>query len=83
MSAAPAINWNRFHVQHLWGPVLMNSVENPVAECKLTSATTAAVNACDAIDGVKDGVIEDPKLCKFDPKVLIGTSVQVSKGAKP
>src|SRR5436309_902102 len=31
----------------------------------------AAVNACDALDGVKDGLIEDPRQCKFDPKVLL------------
>jgi feruloyl esterase len=31
----------------------------------------AALNACDARDGVKDGLIEDPTRCKFDPKVLL------------
>ena len=30
----------------------------------------AVLNACDATDGVKDGLIEDPRQCKFDPKVL-------------
>jgi len=30
----------------------------------------AAVEACDARDGVKDGVMEDPTRCKFDPKVI-------------
>ena len=30
----------------------------------------AVLNACDAIDGVKDGLIEDPRQCKFDPKVM-------------
>jgi hypothetical protein len=74
MSGAPAINWNRFHPQQLWGAVLMNAMENPVPECKLTAATAAAIAACDSIDGVKDGVIEDPKRCDFDPKPLIGTS---------
>ncbi len=33
MSAAPAINWNRFHLQHLWGPVVMNAAGTPVAAC--------------------------------------------------
>jgi hypothetical protein len=74
VSAAPAINWNRFHIQHLWGPVAMNAAGNPVAACKLASATAAAVAACDAIDGVKDGVIEDPKRCTYDPTPLVGTS---------
>ena len=31
---------------------------------------TAVVNACDLHDGVKDGVIENPKRCTFDPAVL-------------
>jgi hypothetical protein len=74
MSAAPAINWNRFHLQHLWGPVVMNAAGNPVASCKLTAATAAAIAVCDGIDGVKDGVIEDPKRCTYDPKPLVGTS---------
>ncbi len=30
----------------------------------------AVLDRCDALDGVRDGVIEDPTRCKFDPKVL-------------
>jgi feruloyl esterase len=31
----------------------------------------AVLDACDARDGVKDGLIEDPTRCNFDPKVLL------------
>ena len=30
----------------------------------------AVLEACDALDGVKDGVLENPTRCKFDPKVV-------------
>jgi feruloyl esterase len=30
----------------------------------------AVVDACDTMDGVKDGLIENPPLCKFDPATL-------------
>jgi|RhiMethySRZTD1v2_1073278.scaffolds.fasta_scaffold12049_8 feruloyl esterase len=30
----------------------------------------AALQACDGLDGVKDGILENPLACRFDPKVL-------------
>src|SRR5688572_10414393 len=30
----------------------------------------AALDKCDAVDGLKDGLITDPRSCKFDPAVL-------------
>ena len=37
---------------------------------KYTVLHQAVLDRCDAIDGVKDGVIEDPRRCKFDPKTI-------------
>jgi len=31
----------------------------------------AVLETCDAIDGLKDGLIDNPTQCKFDPKVLM------------
>jgi feruloyl esterase len=33
--------------------------------------TRAVVAACDGLDGVKDGVIDDPRGCRFDPASLL------------
>lgn len=74
VAGAPAINWPKLIMQSLWGSVQMNVAGDPIPSCKLAAAAAAAVAACDAIDGVKDGVIEDPKRCAYDPKELIGTS---------
>jgi len=42
-----------------------------VTPAKLSMVTKAAVDACDAVDGVKDGVIDDPRRCHFDPAKLL------------
>jgi feruloyl esterase len=41
-----------------------------LSPAKLQLVTKATVAACDALDGVKDGVIEDPRRCRFDPSAL-------------
>jgi feruloyl esterase len=38
---------------------------------KLQLLTRSAVAACDADDGVRDGVIDDPRRCHFDPASLL------------
>ncbi len=75
VSACPAINWHRFVSASLWPQVVMLSTTNFVSKAKLDAVTAAAIAACDADDAVKDGVIDDPFRCAYDPKVLIGTKV--------
>jgi len=42
-----------------------------IPQSKLPLLTKAAVEACDAIDGLKDGLIDDPRRCHFDPAKLL------------
>jgi feruloyl esterase len=72
VSAAPAINWPKVMMQSIWSTAVMNATSDAVPAGKIRAATAAAVEMCDAIDGVKDGVIEDPVRCRFDPKTLVG-----------
>jgi feruloyl esterase len=41
-----------------------------IAPTKYPMIHQAVVAACDALDGVKDGLIADPPRCRFDPKSL-------------
>ena len=38
---------------------------------KFPAILKAVLNTCDASDGVKDGVLEDPTRCKFDPNAIL------------
>ncbi len=42
-----------------------------IPAAKYPAIHRAVLAACDARDGVKDGLIENPSLCKFDPQVLL------------
>ena len=74
MAGAPAINWTRLHPEQLWGSLVMLEAKNFLPMCKFNAAAAAATAACDELDGVKDGVIEDPARCTYDPRALVGTS---------
>lgn len=41
------------------------------SDLKLPAIQKASLEACDALDGVKDGVLNDPSKCHFDPQVLL------------
>jgi hypothetical protein len=66
LANAPAIYWTRFQTEQMWGQIVMKDlVGGPIPGDKLNQATASAVEACDADDGVTDGVIDDPRTCTF------------------
>jgi pimeloyl-ACP methyl ester carboxylesterase len=68
VAGAPAIHWDRFQAYQIWPQLAMKSdAGGPVAIPKQQLATSRAVAACDAADGVTDGVIGDPRSCTYDP----------------
>jgi feruloyl esterase len=52
------------------GQSALKDKANTIPSTKLRMIHEAVVGACDALDGVKDGLIEDPTKCKFDFKAL-------------
>jgi feruloyl esterase len=71
VAGAPANNWSRLFAGFVWNEqALLNDPAGSVPPSKLPAIQKAALAACDALDGVKDGLIEDPRICHFDPAVL-------------
>lgn len=68
LAGAPAIHWDRFQAQQIWPQVVMRQdLGYVMSPAKQTLATSQAVAACDANDGVKDGVIDYPPSCNYNP----------------
>jgi feruloyl esterase len=67
----PANNWTHLYMGgHLYSAVATDGDAYIPAE-KVHILADAVNNACDALDGVKDGVLNDPRRCHFDPSTLI------------
>jgi hypothetical protein len=73
LAGAPAVHWDRFQAGQIWYQVVQR-MENggpigngtsPVLVAKEALATSRAVAACDALDGVTDGVLTDPRACTY------------------
>ncbi|MCI2424178.1 tannase/feruloyl esterase family alpha/beta hydrolase [Saccharopolyspora sp. K220] len=75
LANAPAINWDRFAVATLWPQVVMNQEHNFPTACEFKAFKDAAVQSCDAHDGVTDGIIGQPQNCDYDPKQLVGKTI--------
>jgi feruloyl esterase len=71
IAGAPAVNWMNLHAGRMAANRAANRSEAATIQPdKYVLVHNAAVAACDMNDGVKDGLIENPLSCRFDPKVL-------------
>jgi len=71
IAGAPGLDWTGRAARALHVSKTLETNE----AARLTQAQrqllhTAVIDSCDLMDGVKDGVIENPKRCTFDPGVL-------------
>jgi len=72
IAGAPANYQTHLHAWDLSVAVpALKDAAAAVPSAKLAMVEKAAIGACDAKDGVKDGLINDPHACKFDPSALL------------
>jgi feruloyl esterase len=75
----PANYWTHHYVGgHLW-PAIATDGDAYIPAEKVSVIADAVNEACDALDGVKDGVLSDPRRCHFDPAKLLCTGSDTSK----
>jgi feruloyl esterase len=55
----------------VWNTQAIAAPESTIPPEKLPAINAAALEACDANDGLKDGIIANPPACRFDPSVLL------------
>ncbi|HEX4137431.1 MAG TPA: tannase/feruloyl esterase family alpha/beta hydrolase [Bryobacteraceae bacterium] len=71
VAGAPANYVTRLQGSQVWTAAVTHQNDaGYIPPTKYAAIHKAALDQCDALDGVKDGVIEDPTRCTFDPKVL-------------
>jgi feruloyl esterase len=69
IAGAPANNWSHLFTGFVWNEQAL--AQTPLPPAKLSAIQNAVLAACDALDGVKDGLIEDPRACGFEPRSMV------------
>src|SRR4051812_12004204 len=72
LAGAPANNWSHLFTAFVWNErALLATPESAIPPAKLPVIQRAVMAACDRLDGVSDGLLENPRACTFDPAVLL------------
>ena len=72
LAGAPANNWTKMlgaSVDEM--KVFIGNPAGYISSVKLPAITAAVLAQCDAQDGLKDGILNDPRSCHFDPGTLL------------
>ena len=78
ISGAPSLSQTQIRMNLLWGIRAMHDSSGApiLKKADLEVLHKAAVAKCDLNDGVKDGLIGDPRKCGFDPAELLCTAAR-------
>jgi Tannase and feruloyl esterase len=81
VAGAPAIDSPGGRMRQLWDlHALLDRSRNPILDsATLRLLHDAALAACDMDDGIQDGIISNPKSCRFDPSKLACNGKNASK----
>jgi len=68
---APANNWTHQFAGFVWNEqATLKDPASYIPASKLPALQAAALAACNNLEGAKEGILEDPRQCHFDPVVI-------------
>jgi hypothetical protein len=70
VAGSPANFWTGLQFKGLWDERAVSAPGAWIPPAKLKVLQDAALKQCDALDGLKDGLIENPELCHFNPATV-------------
>jgi feruloyl esterase len=70
IAGSPGLDWTGRAAQAVRGARLLQDETARLTPAKAQLLHRAVLDMCDAIDGLKDGLITDPTKCSFDPGAL-------------
>ncbi len=68
--AGAPVNSLRVQSSSVWRDQIFKASGAAISKGQLNLVHEAVLQACDAADGLKDGIIADPRRCSWDPAVL-------------
>jgi feruloyl esterase len=73
IAGAPVYSLTRLNMSQLWKGQQIQSLNDKgetLSDDQLASIKEAVLSNCDAVDGLADRIIDDPRQCDFDPAAL-------------
>jgi tannase/feruloyl esterase len=72
LAGAPANYWTHLLSSALWDAQATTlDPASYIPSSKVPAIANAVLETCDAEDGVKDGILNDPRQCHFDPATIL------------
>lgn len=66
LAKAPTLDWTSIMIKGLWRQTALQGTGMTIG--KMSTVFNGVLAACDDLDGLKDGLIDDPRACVIDPR---------------
>jgi pimeloyl-ACP methyl ester carboxylesterase len=81
LASSPAVSLVDIVTADFWPQLMMEQTQTYLTNCELEYIRWKTIEACDMLDGVADGIIDDPEICDFRETDLVGDQIQCDGAA--